>query len=123
MRIITNTKIAQQLYPGGVWGSRLRNKSVKNVWGLRPHTFFTFLLRNLGLRTPSGHNVFTILIFVLLFHLFPGLPGGVDYYNTNTNVGFGLRLQEPEGVFLPTLRGMRLCSVFTWFPLDGMVLG
>jgi hypothetical protein len=41
----------------------LRNKSMENLWGLRPHTFFTLILRNLGPQTPSGDNFGAILIF------------------------------------------------------------
>ncbi len=37
-----NVKIAQKLCPGGPGGPRSRNKSVKNVWGRRPHTFLTW---------------------------------------------------------------------------------
>ncbi len=42
-------------------------------------------MRNLGFQTPSGHNRRTIssytlalLLLLLLFHTFSGLPGGVD---------------------------------------------
>ena len=52
MRKLQNIKIAQNLCLEGVWGPRLRNKSVQNVWGLRPHTFVSLLLCNLGPRTP-----------------------------------------------------------------------
>ncbi len=70
-------------------GPSLRNKSVKNVWGLRPHTFlrphtlFTPLLCNLGPQTSSGHNFCTILIyFVFALYL------GMGYYNTTvSNIG------------------------------------
>ena len=58
-----NIKFVKQLCPEGAWGPELRNTSEKNVWGLRPHTFFTLSLRNLGPRTPSRHNVCAILIF------------------------------------------------------------
>ncbi len=48
----------------------MRNQSVKNVWGRRPHTFFTSLLRNLGpqdpLRTHLSHN-FNIYIYIFVF--------------------------------------------------------
>ena len=57
--------------PERVCGPRLRNQNVKNVWGLRPHTFFTLLLRNLGPQTPSGHNFCTILI-LCIFRIVPG---------------------------------------------------
>ncbi len=32
----------------GFRGPRLRNKCVENVWGRKPRTFFTFVLRNLS---------------------------------------------------------------------------
>ncbi len=32
-------KLRENCVRRGVWGPRLRNKSVKNVWCLRPHTF------------------------------------------------------------------------------------
>ncbi len=52
--------------PEGVWRPILRNQNVKNVWGLRPHTFSSLLLCNLGPRTPSGHNCCQILIFCFI---------------------------------------------------------
>ncbi len=56
MRIITNSKIAQTLCPEALWGPILLDKSVKNVWGRRPHTCFTLVLRNLGPQTCSRHH-------------------------------------------------------------------
>ena len=56
----------------------MRNKSEKNVWGLRPHTLFSLLLCNLGPQTPlrtqflRNFNVSHVVVVVL------GLPGGVD---------------------------------------------
>ncbi len=49
--------------PVGVWGTRLNNESVKNVWGRSPHTIFTFLLRNLCPQTSCGHNFCGVCIY------------------------------------------------------------
>ncbi len=56
-------------------GPRLRNKSVKHV-GLRPRIGFTFFWRNLGSRTPSGHNCWSNTKILLSFALYLGM----DYY-------------------------------------------
>ncbi len=50
------TNTGRKLVSGGVWGPRLRNTNVNNVWGLRPHASFTLLSRNLGPQTPSRHK-------------------------------------------------------------------
>jgi hypothetical protein len=39
LQIIRNIIVAQTLCPEGLWGPRLCNKSAKNVWGRRLHTF------------------------------------------------------------------------------------
>jgi hypothetical protein len=72
--------------PEGVCGPRLCHTNVKHVWGLRPHTFSTFVLRKFGPQTPSGHNFRAILIYIFIFYIFTGLPGGVDNYNARGHV-------------------------------------
>ncbi len=63
----------QQLCPEGVWGPRLHHKCVKNVRGLRSHTFFTLLLGNLGPRTPPDTTVAQFYYFGICWkHLFRG---------------------------------------------------
>ncbi len=52
--------------PEGVWGPRLRKQRENKLWGLRPHTFFSLLLRNLGPQTPLRTRIlhsFDILYF------------------------------------------------------------
>ncbi len=44
-----------KLCPEVVWGPRLHNTNIINVWGLRPNTLVTLSLRNLNPRTPFGH--------------------------------------------------------------------
>ncbi len=75
MKVFPNT-ILQKWFPGGVWRPRLRKQSVKNVRGRRPTRFFTFILHNLGPRTPPGHNARTFL------YLLTGPLGGVDFCNS-----------------------------------------
>ncbi len=60
---------SQKQCPEWVRGPRLRNESVTNVWGRRPHTFFRFLLPNLGPLTPSGHNLLHNCVFLMLLFL------------------------------------------------------
>ncbi len=72
-RLITHTESAQQLYPEGVWGPRLRNKSEKQVRGRRPHTFFHFL----GSRPPPDTLV-AQFEYIFMLCLFAGLLRGVD---------------------------------------------
>ncbi len=67
----------------------MRNKSDKNVWGLRPYTFFTLLLRHLGPQTPSGHICCAILIYIIM--LLIGLLGGADSPNLGTGSNAGSR--------------------------------
>jgi hypothetical protein len=50
-------------------GRYFANKVTKNVWGRRPHTFCSLVLRNLGPQTSSGHSFCAILIFHMLVHL------------------------------------------------------
>ncbi len=47
---------------GGLGADIVCTKHVKHVWGLRPHIFFTLLLRNLGPRATSGHNLYSTLV-------------------------------------------------------------
>jgi hypothetical protein len=67
MRVVQNDKIAQTLRPEGVWGPSMRNESVNNVGGRRPHTFFSLLLRNLGPQSSSGPNFCAISRFFFCF--------------------------------------------------------
>ncbi len=60
VRIIQYIKNAQKLCPVGVWAPRLHNKSEKNVWGLRLHTFSSLLLRNVGPQTPPPDTMLRI---------------------------------------------------------------
>ncbi len=65
--------------PEGDWGPILPNRSVKNVWGLRPHTFFTLSAQTRPpdpLRIYVLHNFNTCCFFI---HLVAYL-GGMDYY-------------------------------------------
>ncbi len=64
-----NTKMAQKFCPDGAWVPILRNESVIYVWGRRPPTCFSFVLRNLGPQISSRHQVCTILLFVFALHL------------------------------------------------------
>ena len=49
----------------GARGPRLHNKREKNVWGLRPHTFFTLLLCNLVHRIPPDTMFAQVYYFVV----------------------------------------------------------
>ncbi len=53
----------------GVRGPRVRNNSGKHVWGPRPRTILTFVLRNLGPQTLSEQNLCAILVYLLKTHL------------------------------------------------------
>ena len=59
-----HVKHVQTMSPEEVWEPGLRNKIIKRC-GLRPHTIFTLLLRNLGPRTPSGHKCCASLLFCI----------------------------------------------------------
>ncbi len=49
----------------------------KSVWGLRPHTCFSLLLRNLGPRTPPDTNLISVIIHIE--HYCSDM--GMDYYS------------------------------------------
>ncbi len=65
--------------PEGVWGPSSRNKSVDDVWGLRPYTLFTLLLHNLGCQTPLPDTIFAQHDILYFSHCIRGM----DYYNSN----------------------------------------
>ncbi len=84
----------------GVWGPSLCSTSVKNTWGLRPHTFSKFHCANSAPDLPFGHN----------FCAIPGLPGGVD--NCKAMVGIGTYLFLARRGYEPYKLLVGLISVY-----------
>ncbi len=77
----------------GVRGPIWRKTSVTNVWGRSPHTFFTFVLRNLGHQTPSGFSVCAILMFLVCFIFVPADLREWTSLGTTHGCGDPLRIQ------------------------------
>ncbi len=100
------SQLRNKLCPEGVWGPILRNTNVKNVWDLRPHGFFTLLLRKLGPRPPPPQKYIEKFEHVVCFPSYLGM-------DINSPRGGGRATAKSSGnTIAPRVPGIPVARVY-----------